>query len=573
MSYREEYDNWINSPNLTDDEKAELRSMDDKQAEDAFYKSCDFGTAGMRGIMGLGTNRINKYTVRMAAKAMAAMLLEKNNKEPEESREKKGFFAKLFGKKDEVEAPKLSVVIAYDTRNNSKELALETAGVLSASGIRAMLFKVCAPVPLLSFAIRHLDADGGVVVTASHNTKEYNGFKVYDETGCQLKPELAEIIADKMGKFEDPLSIDASGTYEYVSDSVTEAFQKAISGLGVPGEGFDLEKAASELKVVYTPLHGSGRDYILDALKRGGFCNVSLCDVQGDFNGDFPTVVKPNPEDKEALAIACKQAIKEGADIVIGTDPDCDRIGIAVANEGEFICLSGNQTGALLVDYLSDCRQSADKDGEKPAVITTIVTGELGVITGLLKGSNVIKTLTGFKYIGDIMNEMEAEGKEEHFLLGYEESYGYLPGTHARDKDGVSTALVICRMAAYYKAQGLKLTDVLEKLYSQAGYWLDRQESFVFEGAVGDEKMRSIMARFRVKGAENKGFTDYKQGAEGLPSADVLRFTMDDSSWIAIRPSGTEPKIKVYYCIRGNSKEEAEERQLSISQEINRIMN
>ncbi|MCI7145010.1 MAG: phospho-sugar mutase [Clostridiales bacterium] len=569
MSYREEYENWINSPFVNEEEKDELRAMSEEEKKDAFYRICSFGTAGMRAVMGPGTNRINVHTVRMAAKAMAGVLLEeKGYRKPEKAR-KKGFFARLFGASsaEEEKLPKITIVIAYDTRNNSELLARETAGVLAASGIDARLFPKCAPVPLLSFAVRHMGADGGVVITASHNTKEYNGFKAYDETGCQMRPEVAERIAAGMEAMDNPLDIDSSGSYEYVEETVTEAFMEAIAPLGIP-EDFNMEDAAGKLRAVYTPLHGSGRDYVMKALDRGGFSGISLCREQAEADGDFPTVTKPNPEDAAALELACEQAKREGADLVLGTDPDCDRIGVAVIEKGEAVCLSGNQVGALLIDYLSHCAG----EGGRKNVITTIVTGEAGPITGLLHGFDVIKTLTGFKYIGDIMNDMEADGREDEFLLGYEESYGYLPGTHARDKDGVSTALVICRMAAWYKAQGLSLTQVLEQLYEKTGYWLDAQESFVFPGSEGDEKMRSIMARIRVEGAAYDGFVDYKKGAEGLPPANVIKFTMDDSSWIAVRPSGTEPKIKVYYCMRGSSRQEAEDRRREVSEDIHRIM-
>ena len=570
MSYIEKYENWINSPYLTDEEKAELESMGEKERKDAFYRLCPFGTAGMRGVMGPGTNRINRYTVRLAARAMALMLLKQKGIKIEDSEEKQGFFRRLF-KKKQPDCPAVTVVIAYDTRNNSREFAEETAKVLAASGIRAKLFRECTPVPVLSFAVRYLKADGGVVITASHNTSEYNGFKVYDETGCQLRPELAEIISSNMESAEEPLNVNASGTYEEIGDEVSEAFMEAVSGLGIPeteDSGFDLEEAAAELKAIYTPLHGSGRNYVTEVLRKGGFKDLRLCSEQADFNGDFPTVKKPNPEDADALKIACDMAIEEGADLVIGTDPDCDRIGVAVISDGEAVHLSGNQVGALLIDYLAKCTEN----NVRKKVITTIVTSEIGAMTGLLHGFDVIKTLTGFKYIGDIMNEMESKGRSDEFLLGYEESYGYLVGTHARDKDGISAALVICRMAAYYKKLGMKLTDALNDLYSRVGFWLDKQESFVFGGAEGDEKMRSIMARLRVKGEEYEGFTDYKKGADGLPPANVLKFTMEDSSWIAVRPSGTEPKIKVYYCIRGISEQEAENRQKAIAEEIGKVM-
>ncbi|MDO4745446.1 MAG: GtrA family protein [Bacillota bacterium] len=519
MEYKKIYDEWISSPALTEEEKQILKEMPEEDIYEAFYKYAEFGTAGMRGIMGLGTNRLNKYTIRMASKGLAQLLGE--------------------GSK---------VAIAYDTRNNSVEFALETAKVLAASGIKAYLFDRYSPVPLLSFAVRELDCDGGVVITASHNTSEYNGFKVYDNTGSQMGEEMAGMIADNISALADGLSIEVADdnheNIEHIGDDIIDRFHDAIAGCGI-----ELDKnAAEDIKIVYTSLHGSGRDYVLRTLDEAGFKNVILVDEQAEFNGAFPTVKKPNPEDKAAFAIAEKIASEHDADIIIGTDPDCDRIGIGVVDGETVTYFSGNQTGVLLIDFLA--KMDIEPAGKK--LVTTIVTSDMGRVAAESYGIEVIKTFTGFKNIGAEMNEM----KTGEYFMGYEESYGYLPGEHARDKDGVSTALVICQMAAYWKSEDKRLTEVMNDLYKKHGYWIDRQQSFTFEGSAGAAKIAEIMKNFRNEGskvftdiAAVDKFLDYSEGIDGFPPANVLKFIFDGGSWIAIRPSGTEPKIKFYYCI------------------------
>jgi len=542
MEHIETYKEWLNSSALSEEEKAELRTMSEEDIYESFYKYAEFGTAGMRGIMGIGTNRLNKYTIRMASKGLAQLLGN--------------------GSK---------VAVAYDTRNNSVEFAEETAKVLAAAGIKVYLFDRYSPVPLLSYAVRELGCDGGVVITASHNTSEYNGFKVYDNTGCQMNEEMAGEIAANIDALEDGLSIETAATddanIEYVGDELIEKFMEAVAACDT---GIDKDAAAG-LKIVYTSLHGSGRDYVLKSLENAGFTQVTLVEEQAEFSGDFPTVKKPNPEDKAAFDIASKIAQENEADIIIGTDPDCDRIGIGVVEGDEIACLTGNQTGVLLIDFLA--RMDKDVSGKK--LVTTIVTSDMGKVTAESYDIDVIKTFTGFKNIGAEMNKMEA-GK---YFMGYEESYGYLPGEHARDKDGVSSALVICQMAAYWKAQGKNLVEALDELYKKHGYWIDRQQSFTFEGSAGVEKMAAIMETFRNKGADVfKGivnvdkFLDYSNGIDGFPPTNVLKFMFVDGSWIAIRPSGTEPKIKFYYCITASHKQEAEKCFESLKNCINSII-
>lgn len=527
MEHKKIYEEWLASPSLTEEEKQALKDMSEEDIYESFYKYAEFGTAGMRGIMGLGTNRLNKYTIRMASKGLAQML----------------------GKGSKV-------AVAYDTRNNSIEFAEETAKVLAASGIKVYLFDRYSPVPLLSYAVRELGCDGGVVITASHNTSEYNGFKVYDNTGCQMNEEMAGEIADNINALEDGLNIETvdidHANIEYIGDEIINKFLEAIATCDT---GID-RKAAEELKIVYTSLHGSGRDYVLKALENAGFTQVTLVEEQAEFNGNFPTVKKPNPEDKAAFDISKEIAKEIDADIIIGTDPDCDRVGISVVEGDEITCVTGNQAGVLMIDYLA----RMDKAPEGKKLITTIVTSDMGKTVAESYGIDVIKTFTGFKNIGAVMNEME----DDKYFMGYEESYGYLPGIHARDKDGVSATLVICQMAAYWKSQGKNLVEALEGLYKEHGYWIDRQQSFTFEGSAGVDKMVSIMETFRAKGAgtfDGLGnvdqFLDYSKGIDGFPPANVLKFIFEDGSWIAIRPSGTEPKIKFYYCIIAHTEAEA----------------
>ena len=528
MEHKKVYEEWLASPSLTAEEKKELKEMSEEDIYESFYKYAEFGTAGMRGIMGLGTNRLNKYTIRMASKGLAQMLGE--------------------GAK---------VAVAYDTRNNSVEFAEETAKVLAASGIKVYLFDRYSPVPLLSYAVRELKCDGGVVITASHNTSEYNGFKVYDDTGCQMNEEMAGEIAANIDDLEDGLAIETVDidheNIEYIGDEVINKFLDAIVACDT---GID-KKTVEELKIVYTSLHGSGRDYVLKTLENAGFTQVKLVEEQAEFNGSFPTVKKPNPEDKDAFDISSKIAKEIDADIIIGTDPDCDRVGIGVVEGDEITCITGNQAGVLMIDYLA--RMEKDPKGKK--LITTIVTSDMGKKVAESYGIDVIKTFTGFKNIGAVMNSMD----DDKYFMGYEESYGYLPGVHARDKDGVSAALVICQMAAYWKSQGKTLTEALEELYKAHGYWIDRQQSFTFEGSAGVDKMTSIMEGFRSKGAdvfadlgEVDEFLDYSKGIDGFRPSNALKFIFKGGSWIAIRPSGTEPKIKFYYCITASTEAEAE---------------
>ena len=526
MDYRERYQEWLNASWLEAADKAELAALtDEKEIEDRFYRDLEFGTAGMRGVMGVGTNRMNKYIVAKATLGLANYL--------------KGEFPADFKK---------GVVIAYDSRNNSKEFAAETARVLCACGVPVKLFDTLEPVPVLSFSVRHHNAAAGVVITASHNPREYNGYKVYGPDGCQLTPGAAAKLTD----YVEAAAISAipaggdAGLLTTIGQETVEKFLDAIQTVSVP------QANAADLKVVYTPLHGSGNLPVRAILARCGFANVQIVPEQELPNGDFPTVKAPNPEDRTALLLGIELAKKNGADIVIGTDPDSDRIGVAIGKGGEYTLLNGNQIGALLANFVLTHRTL----NAKSTLITTVVTGELGAQVALARGAQVLRTLTGFKYIGEQMTKFERTGERE-FVMGYEESYGYLVGTHARDKDAVTAAMLICEMAADAKSRGLTVLDELEALYKELGYYLDAQDSHTLKGKDGAERIKAMMTWLREHGSTFRGVSqtlDYSKGIDGLPKENVMKFLCADGSWFAVRPSGTEPKIKIYYSIKSTDR-------------------
>ncbi len=535
------YEEWKTSPYFDEETRAELAALTDpKEIEERFYKELEFGTGGLRGILGAGSNRMNKYIIRRATNGFARFLLDK------------------FGE----EAKKRGVAVAFDCRNHSREFAKETALSFAAFGIPAYLYDCLSATPLLSFTVRDLDCCGGVVVTASHNPREYNGYKAYDETGCQLGPDDAEAVIERVN------SLDITeGVCVDEQEALDKGLLKIIGADEVKRYADTVRKQAhdvpdylkDDIKIVYTPLHGAGLAPVTYVLEQEGFKNVSRVEAQCVEDGNFPTVDSPNPENASALAMAIEQAKAEEADLVLATDPDSDRIGIAVLHEGEYRLMSGNQTGALLVNYVLEQRRDTLTD--RSALITTIVTSEFGADIARAYGLNVFKCLTGFKFIGAIMNGFEKNGDYD-FVLGYEESYGYLVGTHARDKDAVVSSMLIAEMTAVYKARGLTLVDVLDSLYEEYGYYLDGVGNYVFKGKSGAEEMKEIMADLRKLGKDlMPGITeikDYAPGCDGLPKSDVLKYFFHDGSWIAVRPSGTEPKVKAYYGIKGASREQAE---------------
>lgn len=534
------YEYWLT---FDEETRKELESITDKaELEDRFYKELEFGTGGLRGVMGAGANRMNKYTVSKATKGLADYLN-----------------ASYDGEK--------SVAIAYDSRNNSASFAETAAGVLCAAGIKVYLFDSLMPTPVLSFAVRYHNCTAGIVITASHNPKEYNGYKVYDNKGCQLVPEYADKVIAYVNAVTDLKSIECanleeaknSGKLVYIGDETLDAFLAEVKIQSIYNE-------ASELKIVYTPLHGTGNIPVRKVLAGR---NVSVVASQELPDGNFSTVRSPNPEEKDALNLALEQAEKENADIVIGTDPDCDRVGVGVKHNGEYVLLTGNQTGALLVDFILKFKKDAMP--ENAAVVKTIVTSGIGAAIAEKHGAKTVQTLTGFKYIGEKICLWEENG-ENTFLFGYEESYGYLAGTHARDKDAVSASMLIAEMAAYYKNNGKTLVDALDVIYAEYGYYFDCLETFVLKGKEGAEKIQAAMKAMREDG-ENlfddlETLLDYSKGIDDLPKENVLRFDFKDGSWAAARPSGTEPKLKLYFSVKGENKAQAEARQKLIRNKL-----
>lgn len=546
MDIHEKYEYWLT---FDDNTKNELESITDKkEIEDRFYKDLEFGTGGLRGIMGAGANRMNKYTVGKATKGLCEYL--------------KNEFA---GEK--------SVVIAYDSRNNSKAFAECAAEVLCYNGIKTFLFEEIMPTPVLSFSVRYLNCNAGIVITASHNPKEYNGYKVYDKYGCQLVPQYADKVISYINNVKDIKSVKhmnlnmalSNGYLTYIGDEVLNSYISEVEKMAV-------YKEASDLKIVYTPLHGTGNIPVRKVLSDMSF-DVSVVKEQAVADGNFTTVRSPNPEEKDALNMALEQAKRANADLVIGTDPDCDRVGVGVLHNGEYTLLTGNQTGALLVDfYLKFKKQSLNP---KSTLVKTIVTNDLGAEIARKNGLNVVETLTGFKYIGDQITKYEKTGENE-FLIGYEESYGYLVGTYARDKDAVVASMLICEMAAYYKKNKMTLVDALNILYSEYGFYLDALDSFVLKGKDGASRIKNIMSYFRANKAtvfpNITDVKDYSTGIGDLPKSNVLKFFLKGGSWIAVRPSGTEPKLKMYYSVRGIDSSTCERSLQNIRTIINGIM-
>ena len=547
MDINQKYNLWLTFDDKT---KKELESVTDKkEIEDRFYKDLAFGTGGLRGIMGAGTNRMNSYTVGKASLGFAKYLKDKYDGE-------------------------ISVAIACDSRLNSRAFEWDSARVFASQGIKVYAYTQIVPVPMLSFATRYLHCNAGVMITASHNPKEYNGYKAYDNTGCQLCTDDAKEVLSYINAIDDYSSVykDVKSVDEYISDGMIvgvydELFDEFIKAVKTQS----LYNEHSELKIVYTPLHGTGNVPVRKVLEGK---TVYIVSEQENPDGNFPTVVSPNPEDRKALTLGIELAKEKDADIVLGTDPDCDRVGVAVKHNGEYVLLTGNQTGALLVNFVLTMKK--DSLNSKSTLVKTIVTSELGANIGRSFGLQVEETLTGFKYIGDKINKFEASGEQE-FVIGYEESYGYLVGTHARDKDGVVSSMLVCEMAAWYKNQGKTLVDGLNEIYDKYGYYLDFLDSFVLKGKDGAEKIQNLMVEFRNKGTallpDIKEIVDFKDGIRDLPKENVLKYIFNDGSWMAVRPSGTEPKIKVYYSIVDPDKSNAKARLEAIRQTISSIIN
>ncbi len=549
--YIKEYEKWLNYENLDKELKEELLAIkdNDKEIKERFIKLLEFGTAGLRGIIGAGINRMNKYVVGLATQGLSEVVKEKGG-------EKRG------------------VVIAYDSRKNSDVFALETAKVLAANGIKAYLFESLRPVPELSFAIRELKTIAGVVITASHNPYKYNGYKAYWEDGSQLPPkEAGKVfeIMESLSIFDVKRAEDNHPLINIIGKEIDEQFINEVLKLQIRK---DVNK---DIKIIYTPFHGTGNIPVREVLKRAGFTNVTVVKEQEMPDPMFSTVKSPNPEDKEGFNIAMEYAKRDGANLILGTDPDCDRVGIVVKNKNdEFVCMTGNQVGALLTHYILEGLKEQGRLPKNGAVIKSIVSTKMA--KDICDDFNVkmVDVLTGFKFIGEKIKEYEKD-LSHTFLFGFEESYGYLSGTHARDKDGVNACLLIAEMAAYYNDKGMTLYDAMENLYEKYGYFKEQVISVSFEGLEGMEKIKNIMISLRNDTPKTLGgfpvtkVIDYKEGVEGLPSADVLRFELSDDTTLFIRPSGTEPKIKGYIMVKTPTNSESEEKLKLYKEELNKL--
>ncbi|MCC0652084.1 MULTISPECIES: phospho-sugar mutase [unclassified Clostridioides] len=549
MDYTKTYEEWVKSSYFDEDTKLELDKIKDneKEIEDRFYKDLEFGTAGLRGVIEAGTNRINKYTVRRATFGLANYILE-NTTEEEKNR---------------------GVVIAHDNRHKSREFCIESANTLAACGIKAYIFDSLRTTPELSFAVRNLNAIAGIVITASHNPPEYNGYKVYWEDGAQVMPDIANAITEKVNSIHDysiiPTLNEANKNLVVLLDETQDTeFIEAVKSQVIRK---DLVKSVGKnFKIVYTPLCGTGNIPIRRALKEVGFENILVVPEEENPDPNFAGLDYPNPEEKKALNRGILLAKEKGADLVIATDPDCDRVGVAVrTTTGEYVLLTGNQIGGMLTHYIIEGLKENDQLKENPTMIKTIVTSEFGADIAKENNVDVLNVLTGFKFIGEKIKLFE-ENKDRNYVFGYEESYGYLVGTHARDKDGVVSSLLISEMAAFYYSKGMSLYEGLIELYKKYGFFKEQTISLTLKGIEGVEKIKEIISYFRenqidcinnIKVIDKK---DYKNGVDNLPKSDVLKYFLEDESWVAIRPSGTEPKLKFYIAVKGTSDAEADEK-------------
>lgn len=543
MDYKKIYKRWLESTTVDEETKVEITSLSDKEIEERFYCNLEFGTGGLRGVMAAGTNRMNVYTVRLATQGLANEILDCNG------------------------AKEKGVVIAFDSRNNSKLFAKETAKVLCANGIKTYLFESLRPTPELSFAVRYLGCARGVVITASHNPKEYNGYKVYGEDGAQIEPETAKKIIGYINKTDifDDIKLCTDREPIVIGEDVDKAYIKAVKkqsfGINIP----------DDFKIVYTPLHGSGNILVRRVLDEIGVNNVFVVPEQEMPDGDFPTVKSPNPENSEAFTLAIEYARKQNADIIFGTDPDSDRIGVVVRNaDGEYVVLNGNQTGTILCEYILRNMKEKGIIPTDAKVVKTIVTTEMVKTVSDDFEIELVDVLTGFKFIGEQIKLLEDKGCPENFIFGLEESYGYLKGTYARDKDAVVAAMLVAEVAAECKTKGITLYERLIELYEKYGFYIECLETKTLKGIDGRKQIDAIMNKFRT---EKLPFVvnevkDYSRGIDGLPKSDVLKFFLENDGWFAVRPSGTEPKIKFYFGIRGNSAEESKKILMKLKESV-----
>ena len=556
MDVNQVYEKWVaeaaNSPIADPDVVRQLAAMKGKedQIQDAFYRDLAFGTGGLRGVIGAGTNRMNVYTVAKASQGLANYVVKQF---PEEKR---------------------SIAISYDSRIKSDLFSRVAAGVFAANGIRVFIYPQLMPTPCLSFAVRKLGCAAGVMVTASHNPSKYNGYKVYGADGCQITTKAAgEILSEieALDLFVDvkTMAFQAgleAGLIAHIPEEVYTAFVEEVKQQSVLGEA-EINK---DIAIVYSPLNGTGLKPVLRTLRESGYSNITVVKEQERPDGNFPTCPYPNPEIKEAMALGMEYAKKCNADLLLATDPDCDRVGIAVKDKnGEYVLLSGNETGVLLLDYLCSRRLENGTMPKDPVLVKTIVTTDMGEQIADHYGVKTVNVLTGFKFIGEQIGLLEQQGKADSYLFGFEESYGYLSGSYVRDKDAVDGAFLICEMFCYYASQGISLLEKLEELYQTYGYRLNTLHSYEFDGAAGFEKMQDIMKVFRkgvtVFGGKSVVKTlDYLPGLDGLPQSDVLKFLLEDNCSVVVRPSGTEPKLKTYISVSAQSKEAAQKQEEKI---------
>lgn len=574
MEYMQKYESWINNSYFDEETRAELKAIanDEKEIKERFYKDLEFGTGGLRGIIGAGTNRINQYTVGKATQGLANYLMAEN-----------------------ANGKALSVAIAYDSRNMSPEFAQRAGLVLAANGIKAYVFDELRPTPELSFAVRQLGCNAGIVITASHNPPEYNGYKVYGDDGGQVPYPKDEAIIAKVNEIEDYalvkcISLDEAeknGLYQLIGKEIDDAYMQKLKEQSLNGDL--ICKVADDLKIVYTPLHGTGNKPVRRILKEVGFKNVYVVPEQELPDKNFSTVGYPNPEDPNVFKLALEIAKKVDADVIVGTDPDADRVGVVVKNnEGEYVMLTGNMTGALLTEYVLSQKKAKGLLNENGAVVKTIVTTEMIKPIAKNYGVKVFDVLTGFKYIGEKIKQFEQTGSNT-YEFGFEESYGCLAGTYARDKDAVVATMLIAELAAFYKAQGITMYEGLMALYEKYGYYREGIKSITLKGIEGLEKIQYIMGTLRKNrptefvGTKVEWVRDYTQkafhnlltgGTEEnlLPPSNVLHYTLRDGAWVCVRPSGTEPKIKIYYGVKGSSLIDSEEKVSQIEAYVSKLI-
>lgn len=561
LLYKDEYQCWLENA-VEDDLHSLLRKMSQEEIEDAFYKNLAFGTGGLRGTIGAGTNRMNVYTVAKASQGLADYLVKKFSRP--------------------------SVVIGFDSRIKSDVFARTAASVFAANGVLTHLWPHLNPVPTVSFAVRYLSASAGIMITASHNPSKYNGYKVYGEDGCQITTKAAaEILGEieKLDIFIDVKRLDfdaavSEGKITYISEDVLTAFIENVKNQSV----LFGEKVNRDASIVYSPLNGTGLIPVTRTLKEMGYTNITLVEEQRLPDGAFPTCPYPNPEIREAMALGLEYARRCNADLLLATDPDCDRVGIAVKDDrGEYVLLSGNETGLLLLDYICSQRAKHHKMPDNPVMVKTIVTMDLAERIAADYGVRTVNVLTGFKYIGEQIGFLEQAKKTDSFVFGFEESYGYLSGSYVRDKDAVAGAFLICEMFSYYAAHGSSIWEKLQELFSRYGYCLNTLHSYEFDGPAGFEKMKNIMRRFHEEAGPGKTLAslggkkilkvlDYSQGLSGLPKSDVLKYLLEGNCAAVIRPSGTEPKLKVYISVSAKTKAEAQEVERKVVGDVERVL-